>query len=107
MNKKFIHLVLMLFLTCLSMTSAYSHSGGTDSYGCHTNSQTGDYHCHNPKANTSNEAKFDRSPSSIGIEVEVPKQYCCKVCNKGKACGDSCISRKKTCHQGSGCACDS
>lgn len=25
------------------------HSGGTDANGCHTNSQTGDYHCHNPK----------------------------------------------------------
>lgn len=26
-----------------------THSGGTDQYGCHTNHQTGDYHCHNPK----------------------------------------------------------
>ncbi|MDB4456174.1 YHYH domain-containing protein [bacterium] len=25
------------------------HSGGTDSNGCHTNSKTGDYHCHNRK----------------------------------------------------------
>ncbi|WP_409418353.1 YHYH domain-containing protein [Phenylobacterium sp.] len=25
------------------------HSGGTDAYGCHTNSQTGEYHCHKPK----------------------------------------------------------
>lgn len=31
---------------------------------------------------------------------------CCKVCSKGKACGDSCISRKKTCHKPPGCACD-
>ena len=28
---------------------ALGHSGGTDSRGCHTNSKTGDYHCHNPK----------------------------------------------------------
>jgi uncharacterized protein YfaQ (DUF2300 family) len=26
-----------------------AHSGGTDAYGCHTNSKTGVYHCHNPK----------------------------------------------------------
>lgn len=26
-----------------------SHSGGTDAQGCHTNSQTGEYHCHRPK----------------------------------------------------------
>ncbi len=25
------------------------HSGGTDANGCHTNSQTGEYHCHKPK----------------------------------------------------------
>lgn len=31
---------------------------------------------------------------------------CCKVCHKGKACGDSCISRDKECHKGKGCACD-
>jgi hypothetical protein len=31
---------------------------------------------------------------------------CCKVCKAGKACGDSCIARDKTCHKGKGCACD-
>jgi len=31
---------------------------------------------------------------------------CCKVCRAGKACGDSCIARNKTCHKGKGCACD-
>lgn len=31
---------------------------------------------------------------------------CCKVCRKGKACGDTCISRTYTCHKGPGCACD-
>ncbi len=31
---------------------------------------------------------------------------CCKVCRKGKACGNSCISRSYTCHKGPGCACD-
>ncbi len=31
---------------------------------------------------------------------------CCKICSKGKACGDSCISRSYTCHKGRGCACN-
>lgn len=31
---------------------------------------------------------------------------CCKQCSKGKACGDSCISRDKSCRKGPGCACD-
>jgi len=31
---------------------------------------------------------------------------CCKMCVKGKACGNSCIARWKTCHKGAGCACN-
>ena len=31
---------------------------------------------------------------------------CCKICTKGKACGNSCIQKSKTCHKGRGCACD-
>ena len=32
---------------------------------------------------------------------------CCKYCRKGKACGNSCISRSYTCHKPPGCACNS
>lgn len=85
------------------MNASYSHSGGTDSWGCHTNHSNGDYHCHNPKAYTPSTI---REPSSLNKEFDSPKQYCCKTCRTGKACGDSCISRSKTCHQGPGCACD-
>lgn len=35
-----------------------------------------------------------------------PRSECCRVCDKGKACGDSCISRKLTCRKDDGCACD-
>lgn len=31
---------------------------------------------------------------------------CCKVCRKGKACGNSCININYTCHKSPGCACD-
>jgi hypothetical protein len=31
---------------------------------------------------------------------------CCRICTQGKACGNSCISREKQCHQPPGCACD-
>lgn len=33
-------------------------------------------------------------------------EACCKVCHKGKACGDSCIARDRKCTKGKGCACD-
>ena len=31
---------------------------------------------------------------------------CCKICTTGKACGNSCISRRKRCRRGRGCACN-
>jgi len=30
---------------------------------------------------------------------------CCKHCSNSQPCGDSCISKEKTCHQPPGCAC--
>lgn len=48
-----------------------------------------------PPGSTSSTALHDASPKG-----------CCKVCRKGKACGDSCIAREKQCHQPPGCACD-
>jgi len=45
----------------------------------------------------------EREGGSGGVRLE---RDCCRTCNVGKACGDSCISRKKTCHKGRGCACN-
>ena len=37
----------VLAILALSVTTvAWSHSGGTNSQGCHYNHKTGDYHCH-------------------------------------------------------------
>jgi hypothetical protein len=35
-----------------------------------------------------------------------PREECCKICSKGKACGNTCIARDKECRVGPGCACD-
>lgn len=47
----------------------------------------------------------------LGPLISVPDSpvqvaACCKICRKGKACGNSCISRQYTCRQPPGCACD-
>jgi len=39
-------------------------------------------------------------------EACVPREQCCRVCDKGQACGNTCISRAKQCHVGRGCACN-
>jgi len=45
-------------------------------------------------------------PESTQTYIPEPTTTCCKVCRKGKACGDSCIKRSYTCHKGLGCACN-
>tara|TARA_B100001094_G_C18176900_1_gene798424 strand:- start:2553 stop:2807 length:255 start_codon:yes stop_codon:yes gene_type:complete len=37
---------------------------------------------------------------------EFSNTYCCKICKKGKACGDSCINKNYTCRKPAGCACN-
>jgi hypothetical protein len=44
--------------------------------------------------------------STVEVGTGTTAQKCCKVCTKGKACGDSCIARDKVCHKGAGCACN-
>ncbi|EGR2428184.1 YHYH domain-containing protein [Vibrio cholerae] len=42
--------VLVIFVGCFGLVgTAFAHSGGTDSNGCHTNHKTGEYHCHKRK----------------------------------------------------------
>lgn len=42
MKQIFVILTMSLFAVNVS-----AHSGGTDSNGCHENTSTGEYHCHN------------------------------------------------------------
>lgn len=44
-------------------------------------------------------------PDKLGDRPAAEYQGCCKYCSAGKPCGDSCISRDKTCRVGRGCAC--
>ncbi len=42
----------------------------------------------------------------VGADSCIPRSQCCKVCSRGKARGNSCISRSYTCRKGRGCACE-
>lgn len=46
--KKLIGLALIISFAVLSSAS-FAHSGGTNSEGCHTKKNTGEYHCHSKK----------------------------------------------------------
>ena len=44
--KRIIVSLAFVLSAALSSGLAVAHSGGTDSYGCHSNQETGGYHCH-------------------------------------------------------------
>jgi len=44
--------------------------------------------------------------SAAPLCVETTGYACCKVCKKGKACGDTCIAATATCDKPKGCACN-
>ena len=46
-------------------------------------------------------------PIESGSRSCIPASQCCKVCRKGQACGNSCISASYSCRKGRGCACAS
>ncbi|CAM0556684.1 hypothetical protein EHLJMEHL_01772 [Vreelandella titanicae] len=52
------------------------------------------------------EAECTLSFDAIPDELTIVQGGCCRVCRKGKACGNSCINRNYTCRQPRGCACD-
>ena len=59
--------------------------------------------------NPSNEMTLTTSGGSLsaaGLSGAELAAACCKVCRKGKACGNSCIKKSYTCHQPPGGACD-
>ncbi len=37
---------ILFVAVCAFSSTAFAHSGGTDSNGCHNNTKTGGYHCH-------------------------------------------------------------
>jgi hypothetical protein len=46
------------------------------------------------------------TPSEPAETTPSQRGACCKICRKGCACGNTCISCSKTCRVGVGCACD-
>lgn len=59
-----------------------------------------------PDAAVNDNAAPQDNTDVLSASQDAPEPVCCKVCSKGKACGDTCISKEKTCEEPRGCACD-
>lgn len=69
---------IILVVISISPHQAHSHSGRTNSYGCHTNHSNSVYHCHEPKRNSESTKIKSRNPAS----VKIPKELTTKVKKK-------------------------
>jgi hypothetical protein len=53
------------------------------------------------------EARADQGTvvAPLPMSTAQAPQQCCRICRKGQACGDGCISAAKQCRAPAGCAC--
>jgi hypothetical protein len=53
------------------------------------------------------DASAEQAPliSPLPMSTAQAPQQCCRVCSKGQACGDACISAARQCTKAPGCAC--
>lgn len=79
--------ITLFFVLAFGSLESFSHSGRTNSEGCHNNRKTGGYHCHNgsrvrPRAT----AKPIRSASSVkqGMGAKSEKALLCYQCCVGE-----------------------
>lgn len=86
--------ILFLF-SAIIVLNCEAHSGGTNLNGCHTNHQTGEYHCHNPKQSSI------RTPTSESADYQVTfntrsRKFHRPKCMAAKSCTVNCISLTKS-----------
>jgi len=70
--------LLIIFILLVSPISVLSHSGRTNSEGCHTNRRTGEYHCHSKS--TTNTKKDARNSVNIQARTRArsdSRKYIC------------------------------
>jgi len=72
---------LLLAIAFLAMLApalpAFSHGGGTNANGCHTNHSTGDYHCHTPKTPAPSQVTYCHV-----VDGEYRCGYAASTCNR-------------------------
>jgi hypothetical protein len=54
------------------------------------------------------DARADQAPlmtKPLPMSIAEAPQQCCRMCKKGKPCGDGCISAEGQCKKDQGCAC--
>jgi hypothetical protein len=87
--------LIIIIVATLLATDVYSHSGRTNSEGCHNNRKTGGYHCHisKPKTNTKLAKRSFRSNTSQPLlNKSTDGKFTCSgktVCREMNSCAEA------------------
>lgn len=76
--KKFLMAFTIIAITSTYSNAVFAHSGGLDAKGCHTQSSTGKYHCHNANSNnvTQSENFYNALlAKQLGGQTEITVEY--------------------------------
>ena len=65
MKRDFYFIIIVFIVLLILPVGIFSHSGRTNTKGCHTNRRTGEYHCHDkPKTSITKKARKNARTSS-------------------------------------------
>jgi len=75
--------IILIFVLLVSPLIVFAHPGRTDANGCHTNKETGEYHCH---TKSNKVIKTEARKSSLNFGNCGSKKYCkeMKSCEEAK-----------------------
>lgn len=79
-----------IWLFACAAGPAFSHGGGLNSEGCHTNRKTGDYHCHG--GNSAGKPSSSR-PDAARAPAVAPQQSSGPTCYTGPRGGTYTITK--------------
>lgn len=104
MEKCMLQKIIFFLLFCFLSINAFADPVITDTTSIPQTNQKDVY------SEIHNMHQFDncdsKQPTNDNLTQVLNANGCCKICYKGKACGNSCISKNYTCHKPPGCACD-
>ena len=65
------YVFLAILIILLSFSKSFSHSGRTNSEGCHNQTSNNTYHCHNKKSKSKNEHSFKNLKITDGDTISI------------------------------------
>ena len=68
-------IIFVVFMLLVNPDISFASPGGLDKYGCHTESATGKYHCHNSGTSSSNSGDYSTEEKMLALFIVAGLSY--------------------------------